>query len=122
MDIIKITNLTKKFDKLTAVEKVSFTVKKGEVFGFLGPNGAGKTTTIKMLTTLLNPTEGTATIAGYDIIKQRNQVRQNIGIVFQEPALDTDLTGEENLEYHARMYGMSKDKRKKRIEEILRFS
>ena len=88
MEIIKITNLTKKFDKLTAVEKVNFTVKKGEVFGFLGPNGAGKTTTIKMLTTLLNPTEGTALIAGYDIIKQRNQVRQNIGIVFQEPALD----------------------------------
>lgn len=119
MDIINITNLTKKFDKLTAVEKVNFTVKKGEVFGFLGPNGAGKTTTIKMLTTLLNPTEGTALIAGYDIIKQRNQVRQNIGIVFQEPALDTDLTGEENLEYHARMYGMNKDKRKARIEEIL---
>jgi len=119
LDIIKITNLTKKFDKLTAVEKVSFAVKKGEVFGFLGPNGAGKTTTIKMLTTLLNPTEGTATIAGFDIIKQRNQVRQNIGIIFQEPAIDTDLTGEENLEYHARMYGMSKSERKKRIEEIL---
>ncbi len=120
MEIIKITNLTKKFDKLTAVEKVNFTVKKGEVFGFLGPNGAGKTTTIKMLTTLLYPTEGTATIAGYDITKQRDKVRQNIGIVFQEPALDTDLTGEENLEYHARMYGMSKDIRKKRIEEILK--
>jgi ABC-2 type transport system ATP-binding protein len=119
LDIIKITNLTKKFDKITAVEKVSFVVKKGEVFGFLGLNGAGKTTTIKMLTTLLNPTEGTATIVGYDIIKQRNQVRKNIGIVFQEPAIDTDLTGEENLEYHARMYGMNKDERKKRIEEIL---
>lgn len=119
MDIIKVTNLTKKFDKLIAVDKVNFNVRKGEVFGFLGPNGAGKTTTIKMLTTLLNPTKGTATIAGYDIIKQRNQVRQNIGIVFQEPALDTDLTGEENLEYHARMYGMNRDVRKKRIEEIL---
>jgi ABC-2 type transport system ATP-binding protein len=119
LDIIKVSNLTKKFDKLIAVDKVNFNVKKGEVFGFLGPNGAGKTTTIKMLTTLLNPTKGTATIAGYDIIKQRNQVRQNIGIVFQEPALDTDLTGEENLEYHARMYGMNRDVRKKRIEEIL---
>ncbi len=119
MGIIKTSNLTKKFGKLTAVKKVNFTVKQGEVFGFLGPNGAGKTTTIKMLTTLLNPTEGTAKIAEFDIIKQRNQVRQKIGIVFQEPALDTDLTGEENLEYHARMYGMNKDKRKKRIEEIL---
>jgi ABC-2 type transport system ATP-binding protein len=119
LDIIKTINLTKKFDKLTAVDNVSFTVKKGEIFGFLGPNGAGKTTTIKMLTTLLNPTDGTATIADYDIIKQRNQVRQNIGIVFQEPALDIELTGDENLEYHARMYGMSRDKRKKRIDEVL---
>ncbi len=119
MDIIKTINLTKKFDKLTAVDNVSFTVKKGEIFGFLGPNGAGKTTTIKMLTTLLNPTDGTATITDYDIIKQRNQVRQNIGIVFQEPALDIELTGDENLEYHARMYGMSRDKRKKRIDEVL---
>lgn len=119
MEIIKTTDLTKKFNRLTAVDKVSFTVKKGEIFGFLGPNGAGKTTTIKMLTTLLNPTDGVATIAGYDIIKQRNQVRQSIGIVFQEPALDIELTGEENLEYHARMYGMSRDKRKKRIDEVL---
>jgi ABC-2 type transport system ATP-binding protein len=120
LDIIKTTNLSKKFDKLTAVDQVSFTVIKGEVFGFLGPNGAGKTTTIKMLTTLLNPTDGTADIAGYDIIKQRNHVRQNIGIVFQEPALDTELTGEENLEYHARMYNISRDSRKQRINEVLK--
>ena len=119
MEIIKTTDLTKKFDKLTAVDNVSFTVKKGEIFGFLGPNGAGKTTTIKMLTTLLNPTKGTAEIAGYNIIKQRDQVRQNIGIVFQEPALDVELTGEENLEFHARMYGLDKEKRKNRIKEVL---
>lgn len=120
MEIIKVDSLTKKFKKLTAVDNISFSVKKGEVFGFLGPNGAGKTTTIKMLTTLLNPTQGNATIAGHDIVKKRNQVRQNIGIVFQEPALDTDLTGEENLEYHARMYGLKKANRKKRIDEVLK--
>jgi len=119
LEIIKTQNLTKKFNKFTAVDDVSFSVEKGEVFGFLGPNGAGKTTTIKMLTTLLNPSNGTATIAGFDIKKQRNQVRQNIGIVFQEPALDTELTGEENLEYHARMYGIKKEKRKQRIDEVL---
>ena len=120
MDIIKTDKLTKKFDKLTAVDAISFSVTKGEIFGFLGPNGAGKTTTIKMLTTLLNPSHGSATIADYDIKKQRNLVRQNIGIVFQEPALDTELNGEENLEYHARMYGIKKENRKQRINEVLK--
>ena len=119
MDIIITYGLTKKFGDLTAVNNLSFNVKKGEIFGFLGPNGAGKTTTIKMLTTLLNPTSGTATIAGFDIIKQRDEVRKNIGVVFQEPALDVELTGKENLEYHARMYGLSRDKRKKRINNVL---
>ena len=120
MEIINTENLTKKFGNLVAVDNISFSVKKGEVFGFLGPNGAGKTTTIKMLITILNPTGGTATISGFDIIKQRDKVRQNIGIVFQEPALDTELTGEENLEYHARMYGLNKEKRKIRIDEVLK--
>ncbi len=119
MEIIKTHNLTKKFDKLTAVDNVSFSVKKGEIFGFLGPNGAGKTTTIKMLTTLLNPTGGSAEVAGFNIIKQRDMVRQNIGVVFQEPALDIELTGKENLEYHARMYGLSKNKRESRIKDVL---
>ena len=119
MEIIKTENLIKKFNDLTAVDKVTFSVKKGEIFGFLGPNGAGKTTTIKMLTTLLNPTGGTAQVTGFDIIKNRNNVRKNIGIVFQEPALDTELTGKENLDFHARMYGINKDKRKERINEVL---
>ena len=119
MDIIKTSNLTKKFNDFTAVDDISFSVSKGEIFGFLGPNGAGKTTTIKMLTTLLNPTDGTADIAGYDIIKKRDNVRKNIGIVFQEPALDTELTGRENLDFHARMYGIDRDKRKQRINEVL---
>lgn len=119
MEIIETKDLTKRFGKLTAVNKINFNVKEGEIFGFLGPNGAGKTTTIKMLITLLNPSEGTSKIAGYDIIKQRDEVRKKIGIVFQEPALDTELTGEENLEFHARMYGLKREKRIKRIEKVL---
>lgn len=119
MDIIVTENLTKTFDGFTAVDHVKFSVKEGEIFGFLGPNGAGKTTTIKMLTTLLYPTEGSASIAGFDILKQRAMVRENIGVVFQEPALDTELTGRENLDFHARMYGLPPDKRKKRIGDVL---
>ena len=119
MDIISTNNLTKKFSDFTAVDNINLSVKKGEIFGFLGPNGAGKTTTIKMLTTLLHPTKGTAEIAGYNIEKQKNQVRKNIGVVFQDPALDTELTGVENLEYHARIYAIGRKKRKERIKEVL---
>ncbi len=119
MDIITTIDLTKKFNDFTAVDHISFSIKKGEIFGFLGPNGAGKTTTIKMLTTLLYPTEGSATLSDFDIIKERDDVRQKIGVVFQEPALDTELTGKENLDFHARMYGLSKDKRKNRINDVL---
>lgn len=119
MDIIKTDDLTKKFGDLTAVDNISFSVKKGEIFGFLGPNGAGKTTTIKMLTTLLHPTNGSAKISDFDIAKDRDKVRKNIGIVFQEPALDTELTGRENLDYHARMYGIDRNERKTRIEDVL---
>ena len=120
MDIITTHDLTKNFNGFTAVDQVSFSVKKGEIFGFLGPNGAGKTTTIKMLTTLLYPTKGTAELSGYDIIKQRSKVRQNIGVVFQEPALDTELTGRENLDFHARMYALSTENRIQRIAEVLK--
>jgi ABC-2 type transport system ATP-binding protein len=119
MDIIVTENLTKTFDGFTAVDHVTFSVKEGEIFGFLGPNGAGKTTTIKMLTTLLFPTAGSASIAGFDVLKERAKVRENIGVVFQEPALDTELTGRENLDFHARMYGLSPETRKKRIIEVL---
>jgi len=120
LDIIKTYNLTKKFKDITAVDNISFSVKKGEIFGFLGPNGAGKTTTIKMLITLLNPTNGSAEVAGFDIIKKRDEVRQNIGVVFQEPALDTELTGKENLDFHARMYALNREKRKTRINDVLK--
>ena len=119
MSIIETFGLTKRFDSFTAVDNVSFNVEEGEIFGFLGPNGAGKTTTIKMLTTLLNPTKGYATIAGYSIIDNRDEVRKSIGVVFQDPALDTELTGRENLDYHARIYGMDRAERDKRISEVL---
>ena len=119
LKIIQTENLTKTFDGYTAVDHIQFSVNKGEIFGFLGPNGAGKTTTIKMLTTLLYPSEGSASIAGFDILKQRANVRENIGVVFQEPALDTELTGRENLDFHARMYGLESETRKKRIQQVL---
>ena len=88
MNIIIVKDLVKKFKQNTAVDGISFDVEEGELFGLLGPNGAGKTTTIRMLTTLLSPTSGYASVAGLDISKSKNRVRKHIGIVFQEPALD----------------------------------
>jgi len=116
---IEAKNLVKKFNGLTAVNDLSFEVNPGEIFGLLGPNGAGKTTIIKMLTTLIPATSGQAKVFGYDINKQKSRVRSCIGIVFQEPALDNRLTGYENLDFHARLYGMQRILRKKRIEEVL---
>jgi len=118
--IISVQNLKKYYKDVKAVDGINLEVKKGEIFGFLGPNGAGKTTTIKMLVTLLRPTEGTAKIAGFDIVKDPDKVRNSIGIVFQEPALDDRLTGKENLDFHARMYGMKKEQRERRVKEVLK--
>ncbi len=117
---IETFNLTKKFNGLVAVNKVSLKIKEGEIFGLLGPNGAGKTTFISMLCTLLKPTSGRAKVNGFDIIKEQNEVRKSIGIVFQDPSLDNRLTGRENLEMHAGLYGVPKEERKKRIDEVLR--
>jgi len=119
MYAIKIEKLTRKFNGFVAVDHISFSVNHGELFGLLGPNGAGKTTTINMLSTLLKPTSGYAEVAGFDVSKNRGAVRNNIGIVFQEPALDNRLTGRENLEFHAMMYGLSKKERRKRIKGVL---
>jgi len=119
MSAIHVHELTKKFDDLIAVDNVSFTVAPGEVFGLLGPNGAGKTTILNMLTTLLTPTSGSAEIAGFDIKKAPGQVRNTIGIIFQDPSLDMGLTGRENLEFHAMMYNIGASERKKRISEVL---
>lgn len=120
MAAIEVRGLTKKFDGFTAVDGISFDVEYGELFSLLGPNGAGKTTTINMLCTLLNPTSGHAKVAGYDVVKERDAVRRSIGVVFQDPALDNKLTGRENLEFHAMMYGMGKRERDERIWEVLK--
>lgn len=120
MEIIEVKNLTKKFNGFTAVNNISFEVKKGEIFGFLGPNGAGKTTTINILSTLLLPTRGTATINNFDILKERDKVRKSIGLVFQDPSLDDRLTAEENLRFHARLYGVPAGEYQKRMEEVLK--
>jgi ABC-2 type transport system ATP-binding protein len=117
--IIKVDNLVKKFNGLTAVDGISFTVNKGEVFGFLGPNGAGKTTTISMLCTLLKPTSGTAMVACCDAAKDPNRVRREIGIIFQDPSLDDRLTAEDNLRFHGYLYHMKISEIDKRIPEVL---
>ncbi|HTY53278.1 MAG TPA: ATP-binding cassette domain-containing protein [Methanomicrobiales archaeon] len=116
---IVVENLTRRFEDLTAVDDVSFTVDRGELFALLGPNGAGKTTIINMLITLLPPTEGRASVAGFDVAREKDDVRRHIGIVFQEPALDKDLTGRENLDFHGMMYGLSRAERSARITEVL---
>lgn len=116
---IEVEELSKSFKQLVAVDKVSFKVKEGEIFGFLGPNGAGKTTTINMLCTLLKPTSGKATVNGYDVVKQQAEVRHSIGLVFQESTLDEYLTAEQNLRFHAYAYKVPAVEREKRIDELL---
>jgi ABC-2 type transport system ATP-binding protein len=119
MSAIKITELTKKFDGLVAVDKVNLDVKEGELFGLLGPNGAGKTTMISMLCTILKPTSGTAMVWDHDIVKKQGEVRKSIGIVFQDPSLDDNLTGTENLQFHARLYKVPKKVMNERMEDLL---
>lgn len=117
---IIVENLGKIYkNKIKAVNGITFEVENSEIFAFLGPNGAGKTTTVKILCTLLKPSYGKAFVMGYDVTKNPSKVRENIGIVFQEPALDDKLTGKENLEYHARLYGIEKSEREERIKEVL---
>lgn len=119
MAIIKTNALSKSFGRIHAVRSLDLNIEKGEIFGLLGPNGAGKTTTIGMLCTIVRPSSGSASIAGYDVIKYPADVRRKVGIVFQDPTLDTVLTGRENLELHARLYGVSSDVREKRITQML---
>lgn len=119
MKAIKAEGLTKNFGNLVAVDKVSLEIEEGELFGMLGPNGAGKTTLARMLSTLLKPTSGYAEVWGNNVTLKQDEVRRCIGVVFQDPSVDDKLTGRENLDFHARMYGMRKELREKRIAEVL---
>ena len=119
MKAIEVDKLTKTYGHLVAVDHISFEVEEGGIFGFLGPNGAGKTTTIMMLATALNPSSGTATVCGNDIIKDRAEVRRSIGVVFEELSLDINLTGRENLDFHARMYHLDRKSREERVSRVL---
>ena len=117
--MITIKNLFKQYDNVTVLNDINIEVFDNEVFGLLGPNGAGKTTLIHILATLIKPTAGTATVNGYDIIKNPSEVRSSIGIVFQAPSSDDMLTGYENLKLHSLLYAVPKDIREKRISEVL---
>ncbi|UCG37522.1 MAG: ATP-binding cassette domain-containing protein, partial [Candidatus Bathyarchaeota archaeon] len=117
--MIEVRSLTKKFNSFTAVDHVSFDVKKGEVFGLLGPNGAGKTTIIRMLSTLTRPTEGTATIGGYDITKHDSEVRKLVGLVSEKMIMYDRLTAKENLWFFGKLYNIPSDVLNQKIDELL---
>ncbi|HJT38542.1 MAG TPA: ATP-binding cassette domain-containing protein [Actinomycetota bacterium] len=117
--VISVRELSKKYEDLEAVRRVSFEVAPGEIFGFLGPNGAGKSTTINILCTLLTPTSGSARVAGFDVAKDQLEVRRRIGLVFQDTTLDEYLTAEENLRFHAELYGVPRAAIPGRVEQIM---
>ena len=119
MTMIAVHNLVRRYGPLEAVKRVSFQVFAGEIFGFLGPNGAGKTTTINMLCTLLQPTSGKASVNGFDVVRQRRDVRRSIGLVFQQPTVDEALTAEQNLRFHAYAYGVPATVREQRMHDLL---
>ena len=117
---VQVRDLTRTFSTITAVDRISFSIRQGEIFGLLGPNGAGKTTTLSMLATLLEPTGGSAEIMGIDVRMDQDGVRKAIGIVFQDPSLDEELTAWENMDFHGRLYRIPTDERRRRAEELLR--
>ncbi|SES38608.1 ABC-2 type transport system ATP-binding protein [Salisediminibacterium halotolerans] len=117
--MIEVRGLTKTYKETDAVKGISFDVEEGEIFGFLGPNGAGKSTTINMICTMLKPTSGNILINGYDVSKEKNRVRESIGLIFQQNTLDTKLTANENLKFHCRFYNVPKNVREERIQEVL---
>ena len=119
---IEVEDLVKSYGDVHAVRGVSFAVPPGEVFGFLGPNGAGKSTTINMLCTLVKPTSGTARVSGFDVVRRRDDVRRHIGLVFQDPTLDGYLTAEQNLRFHAELYGIDPAVIPARMDQMLRWS
>src|SRR6058998_3937418 len=118
--VIEVSRLSKSYDGLKAVEDLSFQVYRGEIFGLLGPNGAGKSTTLRTLITLLHPTSGTASVLGHDTVREADVVRQLIGYVPQERAIDRFLTGREHLELLASLYHLPEDRAAARIDEVLK--
>jgi ABC-2 type transport system ATP-binding protein len=120
VEAISVHNLVKKFGDFAAVGGISFDVREGEIFGLLGPNGAGKTTTISILSTIISLSSGAATVFGRDVTREKDAVRSSIGIVFQEPSLDDDLTGRENLDMHARFYGVKGAEKAAAISRVLK--
>ena len=116
---ISVHGLTKRYGEVEAVRGIDFDVAPGEIFGFLGPNGAGKSTTISMLCTLVKPTSGSATVAGFDVNRERDAVRRNIGLVFQDTTLDTYLTAEQNMRLHAELYGVQRELVEPRMRQVL---
>jgi len=119
MHDIEVENLTKCFGDFTAVDSLNFSVEHGEVFGLLGPNGAGKSTLIRMLTTLVPPTSGTARVNGFDIVRAANGVRQSIGVIPQAMTSDLDLSAQENMSIFAKLYGIPREKRLQTIKQLL---
>ena len=119
---VSVQKLEKKFGNFTAVNKINFEVKRGEIFGFLGPNGAGKSTTIRMLCGIITPTSGDGQVGGFDINKQQEEIKQNIGYMSQKFSLYDDLTVEENINFYGGIYKLSKDKLKERKEEIVKLA
>jgi len=117
---IQTHQLTKAYNSFKAVDTLEISVERGEIFGLLGPNGAGKTTTVSMLCTILKPTSGTATVNGFDLVREANKVRKSIGIVFQDPSIDDRLTARENLYMHANLYGVPASEQRERIGRILK--
>jgi ABC-2 type transport system ATP-binding protein len=117
---VSVRNLTKRYGEVEAVRGIDLEVARGETFGFLGPNGAGKSTTINILCTLVEPTGGTAAVAGLDVVRDRAAVRRRIGLVFQEPTLDGPMSGEQNLRFHGELYGVDRRTAAARREEVLR--
>lgn len=117
---VSVKNLEKKFGNFTAVNRINFEVKQGEIFGFLGPNGAGKSTTIRMLCGIISPTSGSGTVGGYDIIKEQHSIKENIGYMSQKFSLYDDLTVEENIAFYSGIYKIPKNVRKERADEVIR--
>src|SRR6201993_5255802 len=117
--VIRVRDLVKRYGELEAVRGIDLEVRPGETFGFLGPNGAGKSTTISILCTLVKPTSGQATVAGHDVVRERDSVRRNIGLVFQDTTLDTYLTAEQNLRFHADLYGVPKAAVMPRMRQVM---